>query len=383
MKQAMEEEQLDALICCLPENVLLLSGYWPLVGFSFLVFPLDGEPTCIVPRSEEKEARGELWWDRYVSFAYGVLEAGDPYEHVEQALESMFFGHNWSRIGIEGSFECVAPPWNAAEHAVPADTTRRILEGVFGAERLVDASDFLHAQRARKTRAETKKLRVANEVASFGLQAFSELVAPGITGVELVAEVERAIMVRGTGYKGAKRVRGFAQVATGPLETSVGYQPMEISTTRKMESGDLALLELGVVVDGFWSDRTRVRSAGSAKDQAVDVFEVVSRAQSAAIERVRAGAAAREVDEAARAVIRDAGYAAMFPHVTGHGVGLRYHEPTPLICPGSDLTLEPGMVCSVEPGIYFPEMGGIRLEDNVVVTETGCEVLGPFERELA
>jgi Xaa-Pro dipeptidase len=257
-----------------------------------------------------------------------------------------------------------------------------MLEDVFGSAPLVDVTEFLHTQRARKTDAEIEKLRIANEVASFGLRAFSKLVASGITGVELFAEVERAIMVRGTGHKGAKRVRAFAQVATGSLETSIGYRPMEISSLRKMESGDLALLELVVVVDGFWSDRTRVRVADEHSKQMGDVFEIVSRAQSAAIERVRASVSVGDVDEAARSVIRDAGYVEMFPHVTGHGVGLRYHEPSPIICPGGDVLLEQGMVHSVEPGIYFPEMGGVRLEDNAVVTETGCEVLGPFERDL-
>ncbi len=138
-------------------------------------------------------------------------------------------------------------------------------------------------------------------------------------------------MTRGSGYKGAKRVRAFAQVATGAIETSIGYRPMEISTTRKLENHDLALMELA---------------------------------------------------ETARAVIRDAGFDKQFPHVTGHGLGFRYHEPTPLICPGSDQVLDPGMVHTVEPGIYFPEMGGIRLEENVAVTENGCEVLGPFKKAL-
>jgi Xaa-Pro aminopeptidase len=91
---------------------------------------------------------------------------------------------------------------------------------------------------------------------------------------------------------------------------------------------------------------------------------------------------AGELDETARAVVRDAGYDEPFLHVTGHGLGLRYHEPVPLICPGSDLVLEPGMVHTVEPGIYFNGMGGIRLEDNVVVTESGVEIMGPFEKKL-
>jgi len=382
VKEAMQSEGLDALVCRLPENVLTLSGYWPLVGWSFLLFPRDGEPTCIIPHTEEQEAREELWGGECVSFLFGVLGAGNPYEDIARALKAASAGKGWRRVGYEGSFECIAPPWNAAETAIPANITRGVLCEVFG-EALIDATDLLTSQHACKTAAEADKLRIVNEISNFGLRTFSEMVAAGVTGVELVAAVEHAIMTQGTGYKGAKRVRSFAQVATGPAETLIGFRPMEISTLRKIEPGDLALLELGVVADGFWSDRTRVRVAGKPTPQQTAVLEVVKAAQAAAIKKVRAGVTAGEVDEAARAVIRDAGYEKEFVHVTGHGVGLRYHEPIPIICPGSDLVLEPGMVHSVEPGIYIPEMGGIRLEDDVLVTQTGAEVLGAFGGDLA
>ena len=378
----MQSAEADALVCRLPENVLMLSGYWPLVGWSFLVFPKDGEPTCIIPHTEEREARGELWSGECISFIFGVLGAGNPYDDITRALRAASAGRGWRRVGYEGSFESIAPPWNAAEPAIPADITRGVLREVFG-ETLVDATELLTSQRACKTATEADKLRIANEISTFGLRTFSEKVAVGVSGVELVAAVEHAIMTQGTGYKGAKRVRAFAQVATGPAETVVGFRPMEISTLRKMQPGDLALLELGVVADGFWSDRTRVRVAGEPTPQQTAVFEAVKAAQAAAIEKVRAGVTAGEVDEAARAVIRDAGYEKEFVHVTGHGVGLRYHEPIPIIHPGSELVLEQGMVHSVEPGVYIPEMGGIRLEDDVLVTQTGAEVLGAFSGDLA
>jgi len=379
----MEREDLDALVCRLPENVLLLSGHWPLNGWSFLLFPRDGKPTCIVPHCDEREAQEELWEADCVSFVFGVLEAGNPYEDIAARLKDATAGKRYARVGFEAGFESVAPPWNAAEPAIPAAATSAMLEGVFGRGRLVDATRVLNELRARKTPMEQAKLKRTNEVATLGLHVFHDSVGPGVTGVELVGLVEHAIMLRGTGQKDARRVRAFAQVSTGAAETAVGYRPMEITTTRKLGTGDLALLELAVVVDGFWCDRTRVCAAGAPTEKQLEVFEAVRNAQEAAIGAVRPGATAGQVDEAARAIIRDAGYEKEFVHVTGHGLGLRYHEPTPLICPGSALALEVGMYHTVEPGVYFPEMGGIRIEDNVVVTEAGAEVYGPFEKTLA
>jgi Xaa-Pro dipeptidase len=178
-------------------------------------------------------------------------------------------------------------------------------------------------------------------------------------------------------------VRSYAQVSTGTAETALAFRPILFSTTRKLEPGDTAVIEMAVVADGFWSDRTRVRVAGNAPGQQAKRYDIVRTAQESAIAAARAGITAGEVDEAARSVIRDAGYEKEFFHVTGHGLGFRYHEPTPLICPGSDLVLKSGMLHTVEPGIYSPDFGGFRVEDNIVITENGSEILGPANKNLS
>lgn len=382
VKKAMEKENLDALVCRLPENVVFLSGHWPLCGFSFLVFPRERKPICIVPHSDEQEAKDELWEADCISFLFGILDAGNPYEDIAQSLKAVIKGKKWKRIGYEVNFESIAPPWNVAEPAIPAGITYNLLKEVFGEENLVDVTDLLNLQKLCKTPYEIKKIRTVNEIATFGLKTFHEKVRPGLSGVELVAEVEHAIMTQGTGYKGARRVRAFAQVSTGASETVVGFRPSVISTTRKLIEGDLALLELAVVADGFWCDRTRVRAAGKPAKKQAAIFEIVKSAQEAAIKKGQPGVTAGEVDEAARSIVRKAGYEKEFLHVTGHGLGFRYHEPFPLLTPGSDFVLRAGMLYTVEPGIYSPETGGIRLEDNVIVTETGHEVFGPFKKSL-
>ena len=378
----MAEAGLDALVCRLPENVLLLSGYWPLIGMSFLVFPAEATPLVVMPRSEESEAKAELWDAERATYLYGVLGAGDPLDAVARALHERLGGSGARRVGVEGRFESVAPPWNAAEPAVPASATRAMLESVLGADRLVDATDLLNGLRARKTPMEQERLRTANEIAAMGLRAFLEVADVGSRGVDLVALVESTVMTHGVGHRGARRVRAFAQVSTGAAETSLAYRPMVISTSRAMQDGDLAVLELAVVADGFWADRTRTRVAGNPTERQRGAFAAVRAAQHAAISRIQPGVTAGEVDEAARAVIRAAGYDREFLHVTGHGTGFRYHEPVPFICPGGQTVLEEGMVHSVEPGIYLPEMGGIRLEEDVLVTHQGAEILGPCRNDL-
>jgi Xaa-Pro dipeptidase len=224
---------------------------------------------------------------------------------------------------------------------------------------------------------EIDRFRRVNEIAAFALAAFARSVEPGRSGIEIAAAVEAAALLEGTGYRGARRVRAFAQVAVGREETAIGYRPMEITTRRRLAEGEWALLELAVVADGYWSDRTRLRCAGNPDADAAARFELVRRAPAAAVAAVRPGVTAGEIDHAAREVLREGGYVEEFLHVTGHGIGWRYHEPTPLIAPKETTVLREGMIHSVEPGIYRSDFGGFRIEDDVVVTNTGAEVLGP------
>jgi len=383
MRQAMEAERIDALVLRWPENVLLLSGFWPMIGATVLVFPQEGPAVCITPHCYENEARASLWEAETVFYRYGVLNAPDPASAVRDILCDVARGRGWKRIGYEGAFEAVAPSWNSAEVLVPTGRTVELYRAAFDSSELTDISLLLHTQRRRKTAHEIGKIRTVCEISCLGLEAFERSVDAGISGVELAALVEREIMARGTGYQGASRVRAYAQVAVGPDESAVGYRPNEVSTRRRLERGDAALLELGVVADGYWADRTRVRIAGAPSEEQVRVFDTVREAQEAAVAAIRPGASGAQVDEAARSIIRNAGYADFFPHITGHGVGFAYHEAAPKLAPGSTGQLEEGMVTSVEPGVYFTPCGGFRIEDDVLVTESGSEVLGPFRKAVA
>jgi Xaa-Pro dipeptidase len=382
MRRAMEAERLDALAVRLPENVLLLSGFWPMIGASVLVFPREGRPVCAIPHCYEYEAGLSLWEAEPAHFRYGVLDAPEPGSAVRDILSRAAWGKGWKRVGYEADFEVVAPSWNSGEAQVPGARARAIYQAAFEGAELVDVSAFLQVQRRRKTAYEIARIRIASEISAIGLEAFERLARVGASGVELAAGVEREIMARGTGYRGAFRVRAYAQVAVGPDESAVGYRPNEVSTVRRLEQGDVALLELGVVADGYWADRTRVRVAGEPTDGQCKVFDTVRKAQQSAAAAIRPGVSGAEVDEAARSIIRDAGYADFFPHITGHGVGFGYHESLPKLAPGETAPLEEGMVTSVEPGIYCKPCGGFRIEDDVLVTPNGSETLGPFRNSL-
>ncbi len=382
MQSALANAQIDALVCRLPENVVMLSGYWPLCGWNFVVMPADGKAVCIHPDTEEREVAAELWDLETMSYKYGVVGADDQFAGIQRALTDLKHSNGWTSIGYEGNFEQIAPAFNAAEQYPPAMRTREMLGEVFGHDNLVDATALILKERARKTDHEQEKIRIVNEISVFALEKFRETVVPGQSGVSLAAAVEADVMVRGTGYRGATKVRAFAQVATGPEETAIAYRPMEVTTTRTMNDGDVALLELAVVADGYWADRTRARVAGRPSDQQREINEVVRKAQEAATEAVAPGKTGGEVDAVARRIIAEAGYEYAFPHITGHALGLAYHEGFPMLQPGSSDILQPGMVHSVEPGIYFEPMGGIRIEDDVLVTQSGHEILGPFPKEL-
>ena len=382
MRTAMEIAQFDALVLRLPENVLLLSGFWPMIGAAFLVFPLDGTPVCIIPECYKAEALSALRSVQPVFFPYGLTDSPSPDDAVRKLLSCLPGATKWRRIGYEASFEAIAPSWNSAESLVPAAGTISLFQSAFPNSFLVDASDLLKKERRTKTVYEISRLELASEISSIGLEAFQYAVDIGKTGAELAADVEREVMVRGTGYRGAARVRAYAQVTVGPEETALGYRPNVISTTRQLQRGEIALLELGLVADGYWADRTRARVAGTPTELQQAYFDTVVRAQEAAIAAIKPGIAASAVDMAARSTIQSAGYADYFPHITGHGLGFGYHESAPILGPRSGDVLEAGMLTSVEPGIYDKSFGGIRIEDDILVTSTGSRVLGPYLKSL-
>jgi len=372
---ALAEERLDGLVVRLPENLVLLAGYWPVLGRSALVLPSSGEPVLIAPEME-REALERAFITDIRTFPVWKLGDPPPDEGLARLVADAVTerGLRNRRIGVEcHTDEDLAPTQKLTEPWHPSGPSEAMMASFTGDA--VDVTPLLTRLRARKTPGELARLRVAREIAEFGLKAFGSAVQPGRTEAEVAADVERAILA-GTGYKGTAHARAEALVFSGTERldrVSWGYAT---STARRIERGELVMLELCTVADGYYSDLTRMATAGPPSARQEELIAAVTAAQRAAIAAVRPGVTGDAVDRAARDMLRAHGLADAFIHITGHGLGFRYHESVPMLYPGAENVLAEGMVTSIEPGIYGSKFGGIRIEDNVAVTADGVEVLG-------
>jgi Xaa-Pro aminopeptidase len=310
------------------------------------------------------------------TFGWGLLKDGDLYDNYRRLLSGAAekLGLKGKKIGVEQTFEVTGPTYRSAEPVTPAKPWADLLDSVFAGSTLVDVNEFLSGARAIKSEYELKKLRLANEIAEMGIAyALGEL-KPGMTEAQVGALIEYKIRADGPGYKGARLVRAMAEVAAGPVGSTKGTLLIP-STTYKIQPGDFVMIELATAVDGYWSDLTYMAVAGKPSARQKEVYNALLQAQQAAVQQMRAGATFSDPDRAARQVLDAAGLGEYFVHITGHGVGFRYHEFIPFLMPGMSGVLEEGMVSSVEPGVYIPDFGGLRIEDNVAVGAQGPVML--------
>ena len=231
----------------------------------------------------------------------------------------------------------------------------------------------LDSLRTVKTAAEIAKIEAAARILDQAFARILPLIRPGIAEQSLAASLEYEMR-----QLGSERT-GFATiVASGPRAAL----PHGLASERRLASGDLVVFDFGAVFEGYHSDMTRTVCLGAASPKQRQIYDTVLSAQLAGLSAVRPGALCREVDRAARKIIENAGYGEFFGHGLGHSVGLAIHE-TPRLSPlAGEARLETGMVVTVEPGIYLPEWGGVRIEDLVVVTADGCRILSHTTKQL-
>ncbi len=238
--------------------------------------------------------------------------------------------------------------------------------------RLVDASALLAELRIVKDEDEIQAMRRAARVIETSLDDVFRQVRPGVTEKQLATEWQLSMS-----RCGADTIPEEPIVASGPNSAA----PHITSSDRQLQPGDLVIFDGWCQVEGYFTDITRTIGIGAVSPELKEIYETVQRANEAARGRVAPGVEAQDVDRAARQVIAKAGYAKQFVHRTGHGLGLEVHEQ-PNIVEGNRLALRPGMTFTIEPGVYVAGQGGVRIEDDILVTQDGGETLTSYSREL-
>jgi Xaa-Pro dipeptidase len=377
IREFLAEQNLQAWLAWRPDELLMMTGHGPYWGASALLYFKDEQPVLFVPAIEPVDHIPDAL--EVQEYPWGRLECTDPIGALVEAIRVNLErrGLKPEQVGASFSAARTALPIQAAEqNPMPEDFWNRVAGLVAKAD--VRRQDAFVSLYLIKTGEEAKQIQRTNQVAGIGLQAFFAGVCAGTPETALVSMTESAIHAQ-IGNDGIFHARGWATVQSGPHSADAGR--FNRSSSRRLENGDLVLIEMATCVNGYWSDLTRTVAVGSLGADLTRVFTVAREAQKAAIEAVRPGATAGEIDAIARETIAQQGLAAYYTHGTGHHVGFRYHDPGFGLVPGGKERLQPGMIVTIEPGIYVPEYrGGARIEDNVLVTANGHEVLSKDSR---
>lgn len=249
----------------------------------------------------------------------------------------------------------------------------RFLESAAQEAQFLSAEEALAALRMQKDKKELSAMRRAAQIAQEGLQSALASFKIGMTERELAGELTIQLLRHGSDTE----MPFTPIVSSGPNSAN----PHATPTERAIQAGDLLVIDWGAAYEGYYSDITRTFAIDQVEPEFAKIAQIVKEANQAGREAVRPGALAEDVDHAARSVIAKAGYGEFFFHRTGHGLGMEGHEP-PYMRAGNQLKLAAGMTFTVEPGIYLPGRGGVRIEDDVVVTESGVNSLTDLPREL-
>ena len=237
---------------------------------------------------------------------------------------------------------------------------------------LLPAGDLFQTLRAVKSEEELASMTEAQRISEAALEEVLHLVRPGMTEREVASELVYRMLRHGS------EGNSFDPIVVTGSKTSL---PHGVPGDKVIEKGDFLTMDFGSLKNGYCSDMTRTVAVGSATDEMKNVYDVVLRAQLAGIKAARAGVLGRDIDQASRKVIADAGFGPYFGHGFGHCLGLEIHEP-PFASPKGNVPLPAGSVSSAEPGIYLPGRFGVRIEDVMILRETGAELITRAPKEL-
>jgi Xaa-Pro aminopeptidase len=370
VRQALKAQGLDAIVVRAPDNILYLTNYWCMKGYDIAIFPQEGLPILLVIEPQMKEAQRTSWTQDLRPFkGYHDRDPRPPTARsLDLCLQVLKERKLTGRVGIE-----LAQMSQIADRMVgePTVYTQGYFDAFRGVAReVVDCAGLLAEVRMIKTEQEIERMRLANELAALGMEHARANIRPGMKESEVGAMIEGHVHAVGVGYKGkVQMARAFTLVWSGP-----GIATFTATSHRPVVANEPTLVELWVVADGYWTDLTKNLCPGTLTPNYVALLELLLRIFNEAVAYARDGASLPGLDKLIRQRIAEGGYAGQPSHPVCHGVGARAHEP-PYAHQAGAGTMRKGMVLAIEPGIYWEGGGGLRLEDDFLITETGNEKL--------
>lgn len=353
LQQYLVENEWDAAFITTPDNVFYFSNFKSdpherLLGV--MVFK-DAEPFLICPKMEIPDVVAAGWSYEVI----GHEDTQNAWDVVANAVKARNVSFN--TLAIEKSHLTVE--------------RLEAIQERFDTLKFTNIDEKVNALRICKDEEELVKLRKAAQLADFAIEVGCNAIAEGKTEMEVLNTIESAIKAKGYAMSFNTMVLAGEKTAS----------PHGTPGDRKIQKGDFILFDLGVIYEGYCSDITRTVAFGQPNEEQMEIYNTVRRANEAAIEAVKPGVRAKDLDKISRDIITDAGYGEYFTHRLGHGLGISVHE-FPSITGTNEMTLQPGTVFTIEPGIYKSDAAGVRIEDDVVVTNDGVEVLTKFTKEL-
>ncbi len=374
----MREARLDAVICGSPTQVLLLTGYWPVMGNSVAVFTADGEVHLLVP-DDEHEIASKSSGAALIDFRSGRLDAlTTPEAAIQQPLTSLCTRLSLGRARVGMEMQPGMQPASYAAAITYRSALSEMLRGAFPQIEIVAADATLERLKARKTEVELGKMRTAAVIASAGFSEMADTIRPGLREAEIAALLHMSFESAPSADE-MQRSYGYFFCMSG-LNSATAAAAYARTRERNVQSGDLVMIHANTCGDGYWTDITRTQTAGDPTERQKHMRSAIDEARQAALDTIRPGVGAQQVDQAARGVLERHGFGPQFKHGLGHGVGFAAANANgqPRVHPASPDVLEVGMTFNVEPAIYFDDYGGMRHCDVVAVTANGVEVLTDF-----
>ena len=381
IKALFAREGYSALLCRIPQHVLLFTSYQPILGSSFCLVSLNAakeiEIRLAVPVDEQDlipsgvAVEVKTFAEETMEYISDTLDAAR--DVLSELLRSAGLGSG-AIVGIEGGRTLIVPAYTQV--GVPGPETHELLHLLLLGGEFRDATSLLEELSAIKTEEELTALRRCEAVACEGFAAAREAVHVGATEADVAAATYAALLRAGYAATGAHHMQPHVHVMAGP-RAALAYRAFNLTSNASIEQGDTVMVQMEIGINGYWAELTRTFFAEAISDEWHRASQACIAAQDAALKLIRDGASARSVDEAARQVMQQAGFGAAFKHGLGHGFGFQAinHAATPVLHPASNDVLQRNMVHNMEPAVYLNGKGGFRLNDNVAVRKDGNEVL--------